>query len=839
MRGSAVALIAALAASGCKDLPDVAAGECGNGVLELGEDCDSFAPEGARCATPEEVEPCRFACDETATCPEGWGCGVDGVCRHPSGALVPLGATLRLEGVLGAVADVDSDDKLDLVASGAAGISAWFGDESGAFAESADLSLRISGLASVGDLSDDGTVAVAAPFDVGAVVFEGTEAGDLRSVPLSSVETETGDRLRAIAVTTGIESLDNVLLITDEGMCFVGDCDKAGGVEPLPDSHGLDELADRIPVAELDSGGFFFEEFAIAAQGESTVWVYEVVGIGGGEGGYVPQIRNQIALPGPARSAPRFADRDGDGRLDLMILVHVGSENHVAVAMRNLLGGFDAAAVEPAFDNFTPTCGSSRWPLAVGHLNPDSAGGEALDYVGDAAICLWVPLIGFVPIAVPTVGLPFSEAVIDDFNGDGHMDVAAGFSEADSVDFFLGNGRGLFNPANVPTSHPTKLLRVGDFDGNFITDLAFAERADTAGEAGQDVSVIFGGSDGVSREPTVMARFGEVDDLEPVDLVLSAATLDGITDLGVVSRVAPDQGSWAVGVLYGNASRRMISPALVGQLGLASPIGRFATAGGTTTGRGVLAITAETSGRPAVIDEIRLTLVRDELGTFGAKETWTVDPASTHFGFACAVYAAVDLDGDGDQELVGIHGPGEAWMPLCDADPARDEPTRLLSLDVSDETAAPLVADVPGGYQRPLGITPADLDLDGQPEVIVTYRSGDVVIYRASDGALELAGGVALSGLDAPLAAAALVTRPGLPPSVAVLCEGGIYIADPGADGSFGTPAREAVTFDAADASGPNALFAGDIDGDGLVDLVAQRAGRVQVFRAEPAEAGE
>ena len=277
--------------------------------------------------------------------------------------------------------------------------------------------------------------------------------------------------MRAIPVTTGLADIDNVLLLSDAGMCFVGWCEHPDGVEPLPGAHPLADIVGRIAVAELDTNAAFrFEEVAIAVPGQATIWIYEVVN--GTEPAHRMELRQVITLPGPARSQPRFVDTNADDRLDLMVLVEVDSVEHVAISTQGLFGTFADATIADMFDSFAPTCGSSRWPRAVGHINPEAAGGEALDYVGDEAICLWVPIIGFLPVAVPTLGRPFREAVMADFNGDGNLDVAASFANVDNVDAFLNNGTGLFNPANVTVNHAASSLRVGDFDGDFIDDLA-------------------------------------------------------------------------------------------------------------------------------------------------------------------------------------------------------------------------------------------------------------------------------------------------------------------------------------------------------------------------------
>ncbi|HEY5956537.1 MAG TPA: hypothetical protein VIV60_08295, partial [Polyangiaceae bacterium] len=86
---SLVLCLTAFASAACVDLPYVEPGVCGNGVTEPGEDCDSYAIAGQRCRAAGEAKECRYDCaipDAAATwskpqCPDGWSCGIDGICR--------------------------------------------------------------------------------------------------------------------------------------------------------------------------------------------------------------------------------------------------------------------------------------------------------------------------------------------------------------------------------------------------------------------------------------------------------------------------------------------------------------------------------------------------------------------------------------------------------------------------------------------------------------------------------------------------------------------------------------------------------------------------------------
>jgi hypothetical protein len=76
----------ALVASACADLPPLEANVCGNSVIDESEDCDSFAdPDlgpNTQCAPASDTaNACRSVCSQTISCPFGWGCGPEGVCR--------------------------------------------------------------------------------------------------------------------------------------------------------------------------------------------------------------------------------------------------------------------------------------------------------------------------------------------------------------------------------------------------------------------------------------------------------------------------------------------------------------------------------------------------------------------------------------------------------------------------------------------------------------------------------------------------------------------------------------------------------------------------------------
>src|SRR5215472_17363123 len=74
--------------SACTSFPALSGGTCGNGVVDPAtEDCDTYPTAGSPyCRRPGTVGECRYDCSGSShTCPPGFGCGLDGICRSGSG----------------------------------------------------------------------------------------------------------------------------------------------------------------------------------------------------------------------------------------------------------------------------------------------------------------------------------------------------------------------------------------------------------------------------------------------------------------------------------------------------------------------------------------------------------------------------------------------------------------------------------------------------------------------------------------------------------------------------------------------------------------------------------
>lgn len=842
--------LAVLVATACADLPPIAHGVCGNGVIDFGEDCDLFATEpGTTCAPPEDsARACRYVCSATIPCPSGWGCAPDGICRHSSGVFVPAaGSPLDMSGEHLVVADLDGDELPDALTVGASTLSVRFGSGAGTFPSEYDTTIDFpTGPPAFGRLDEDARLDVVMPTLGGLFVMLGgadralapvayapfdipAPAGGVQMLPMKGDPDRPGDQLLVLASDGSLFSMQ----------FFSPDDPSPPAPVILPRPHQVTELAGRIPVAELDLAATKLqEEVALAFSGEDQIWIYGAKKLA--ENRLTLELRDVVLLPLPVLFGARFADVDGDGRLDLLVSVGSFGGDQVAVAHGDGAGGFGVAAIDPTFAQLRGgmtepgVMTSHAWPLAARDLNGD---GRA-DYVGADGVYLRYP-DGLYRTAWRTSPAPWIEAEIADFNRDGALDVAAAGEGTDGIDFLLGSGAGLFNRFRVDTEHPPFALRAADYDGDYIVDLACGEHGFVNGKPIDTLSILYGSAAGAPSAPLSMGRLQIIEYLEPTFIMNDAITFDLTSDLIVQSFASyEERDRRSLAIMMGSSQRRMLSPFAL-QVGagqgtdvpLAVQVGKF-------DGDEISDIVA--------IAPPRVWFVKGAGGAqFNAQDARhkEIDElVAGGFMTHCAIWASGDLDGDGRDEVVAVDGSsrcgfgGGLTSSLLQARLLGDELETLVT-SLGDEPSSPSDLDL------------ADLDGDGGPELILTFAgdpglaAGDgtntipragVLVFWNRDGGLDLLAPSVLPFIpDVFLVhgVAALNADDDPRLELAVLTDRGVYLAKLDENGAF-LPVSDPVI----QAVGGGRIEAADVNADGLDDLLFQDASGLglHVFLAVP-----
>ncbi|MEZ4433276.1 MAG: VCBS repeat-containing protein [bacterium] len=852
----------ALAFAGCANLSDIDAdGRCGNGVIEPqnNEDCEPgvTVPGGYRCGEVAEATRCRFTCtfgvdDKDAACPLGWGCASDGVCNAPAGAFE---RRRTINGLAGSVqiGDFDGDRFPDLVNVAEPIMTVAFGDAEGAFTTL--VSVPIDSAPSppvIGDLEplsmgdEDGTTR---PTD-DLIVFAGRRVNIYRgrgdqelepiAVPTGQIDV-AGDEVAIVAMRGG-EALGRQLAVVaavgDAALSFVV---PAAGLDTVVHTTPVAEgaaLPMKLAVADLDAVepaaglGAVHDELAWGVRGGDTVWVHGLdCTFEGREAEPTCAFTPRDTVPVSAgwaigESGVFFGDIDGDGVLDLVVAVEMGGRAGVGIAAgrRGADGfeGFEAMVATPAPTGM-PGMGSS---MAQGRIyDVADMGGGVAEVILDAGSFIF----GTQPGARPQPGSfgqfdrPTQDALPVDFNQDGRIDLLT--QSAQSLVLYLNVGDGRFNPLEATVPDPFDWMGTGDFDGDLLTDVMVG--------SANGIWIAFNTGAGV---PTRFVSALDARDPIAAQAVVrqAGASFDAIDDIVAVVRV--EDGGAALLELRGSGVGRLTAPfnaptdiraIAILRAESAAPLASRAVIGAIFGGAWsflVLGWNDLASG----VDFIPEPLVfMGEDCTIGELEL---------------LLTPVDVDGDGDEELVALETP----PPGMSSDGARWVP-RLLRFG-RDEARCEVLDAAPTGA-APQQLVAADLDGDGQPDLLAVQRDGTpgqaaregviAIWWGRPDGFAATPMTCRSEWLDSRFGGALAVTElDGTPGAELVLVgDTDFHRLDVGADRALDCAAPVGLGLEGIDFDGIRTLAAEDIDVDGVLDLVVSSAERAQVIEQRPCTA--
>ncbi len=853
--GVAAALVVAALACACTEVPELPAGVCGNRVVEAGEDCDGYAEPGATCGVSGTDNECAYICDTGgAVCLEGWQCGADGRCRAPSGTFVaapssPLNFPVNDSVAIG---DVDGDGFPDVIGSRSSQLSLRFGGADGSFSDALDFQVPepVSPVLFL-PFDRDQRLDVLVPITAGLFNLLGDISRDLAPVSYASDSLTPGDRVRMLALEAydgGDPDRDRdreILFLTGDGMWFsdarMSEAD-TDIYRPYPDDYGVAGLGDSVAVGDLDGDGL--SEFVLPFRGAPGVYVCD-----GQDPADEPDLRVQcgasIAVPTPVDTfGAQLADTDGDGDLDLLVSVEApddGSSADDTPQVAHLLnegGSLVGAAKADFFTTFASRQTGSAWPLA----SADFDGNGDADYVFDDRIVVvddvasGPPVDGFTAVEATTGR--WNAAVITDINGDGRDDVVVSVEGLNGLDAFVTvaapGGQVAFNKFHLDTERPPALLRAGDFDGDLVGDVAFAELRFGGGV--DRVSVVFGSKSGGPSAPTAMATFPTIEALEPIVSAVGINGFDLIDDLAVVSsKVDGTDAARSVTILRGDSSRRMVSPFFLA--GAAADV--FERPVGVVVGDFLVGDEANSPGRDIVtiarhddddIDSVSAWLldgvdIRGELAQGLTSASLTL--ADSQFDYACAQWLAGDIDGDGADEVVGID-----YRDGCDrSSDLVDGGSPGACVVVLDEVAAaaPLPAEcepIAGGYRDLRSAALRDLDADDDLDLLLLFagqlddgddqtQPSDAAIVLRNQGDGSWSEPEVLAPATELYSAAAIELDGDENAELVILAEGQIYTAD----AASGDDRYDSFT-SLQDQNGDGRIVVSDINRDGLDDII-------------------
>lgn len=872
LRPLVLALAALALPMGCRDLPDIPRGTCGNGVVEAGEDCDTFAPSGQTCRPAGATGACRLECSRSSpspACPAGWGCGLDATCREPAGRFAAVGELVESGSKKLLVGDMDGDGRADIVAESPSDVLGrrthriHFFDDGGRLAKTLLVPGQLAG-ADVGDLTGDGVadLAGAAGLFSGIATFAGTKNRTLSPVAYPSITVPQGSSVRAVTMHTvkSVPEDDTLIFSTfnDPGgkqLAAIATTDNLTQplllLDDVPENlAGPPRVAAMIPGAPCQQlvfafrGGSSFSVFTPCRVAKDGQVVYNDISLA-----HVPAIQVQLPAGAKVTSSVVVGDVDADGHLDVLVNADTGTFAAYGDGKGSFFptSGVTTAGAQTAGAFASP---DDAEVLAIGKLDDDGV----TDLVTGRAVYLGPskpPAPCLPQLAAKTghcvVGLNFgaawTEAILADFNRDGHADVMTSAAGNTNIAFFGGSSTGELTQTTISTLGAVSDLVARDLDGDQLLDLAFVQAGTHGSTAattqGDALAVLFGRPSGAPEAPTVIGRFDRIEQVIGAHFIaFPPTTADSV---GIISRTE-DGSELTVSIFAGSGDRVLLAP-----LGLqiiappadtvnGSPIAaRLAALRGSGATPDLVALAYDGTDGPSMANTFRLwTATAGKKGRFsglvrGGKMPANVSPFAAAGG-QIAVLRAADLDGDGNDEVVFVGvdaGPGKPRQSFL-----------VIATAHSDGTLTPGDAQPLGRLAPPDGhVSIVDVDGDGHPDLVAATRavpvdaSGgidptEIAIFWGISGGFDLESPTAI---PMPTGAAGVYDvaflRGAGGRDLAFVTDGGLYLAS-----------RAGRTFHVADppvGTGGSGLASGDVTGDGIEDLVVVDDGTVRVFRGE------
>ncbi len=378
-------------------------------------------------------------------------------------------------------------------------------------------------------------------------------------------------------------------------------------------------------------------------------------------------------------------------------------------------------------------------------------------------------------------GVGPAAVAVGDVNADGVQDVVAANLISDDVSILVGRGDGTFTVLRRARAGNRPIdLSLADLNGDGVLDVV------TANEFSDDVSVLLGKGGG-DFGPAASFRVGN----EPFALAVGDFNGDKARDLAVATFFPG-----GVSLLMGNGDGTFVMR------------GRINTGSDTS---GVTVADVNSDGAEDLVVPLFFGFITDgdNLLIFLGRGDGTFRPgAPTHANNSPFFVGVGDFNADGAADLAAVNFGSDDVSILL----GRGDGTFAFTQNVR-LGAFPIALDI------------ADFDADGRQDLVVANSVGDDawVLLGKGDGTFDASPNYPAAPLFADSIASGDLNLDGLLDlAVAVPCcaEAGVSVLLGRRDGSFAPQSLFKVT------GRPSSVVIGDVDGDGIPDLVTANQGR-------------
>jgi hypothetical protein len=862
----------------CRNLPAIAGDTCGNAVIDPGEDCDTFpVGAGTYCRPPGSDGACRLDCKAMSghTCPTGWGCGTDGICRQPSGRFSRASAPIAANAWRVATGDFDGDGRADVLARAAIDATGASKARIHYYEPQTDHTLALADTLVVGPtlaspqladfdgdgLTDLGFVLPGSGGGGGIDVMLGQNDRTLAPVAYPAVTIPGKAAIAHVREYNGLAD-DDVVFFSDMGPALfliqlgaspepfakpgVG---PEAMVAPLVGAHFVDkpglESCDQVVVTYVDHADVYspcrIVNGAIVpnSSGVPTTVQAGIEKLGGAVAGDVDGdghidliLGVQGTLSGAAALIAYVAYGVGDGTFH----ADDGTQNQ-AHKLRLLYTGTPVSpdgGADAGLDGGADAGGDAgsgglatefRLPVAAGDLDGD---GRA-DFVTPDRIIVSVPNTNeYFVTQIKNQG-QWTDARIADMTADGLPDVVAVSAGVLDADFFVGTGGLGLNPFSLSSSGPVSDVEVGDFDGDRVVDVALAEGAADPSQP-NDVAIAWGQAFAPPLDPSPVGQFATIG-----EIVARQRPVTTLSDLVVLSTAAGQSSTSQLAFLIGNGDRQPLAPyALIDQKLTVQPLGIVA---GPFLKAGEMDIVAvgEDFDSQYVFQGFRYWLAPATKpapqfmpavasGALPAefKPVYGIASLTPHLDM---LMAAGDLDGSGTFSAVAVAPLGlESQSALV---PAKAGPGPTINSFA--EMQVPARVSPEGQLEF------SDVDGDGKPDaVLLTGANTDqrqlLVAFNQGMAMFDSAHALGVNtATETPQGFAFVHVDLQGPPRIAYVTRTSLVLA------KIDPATRSVTSYTQIDMpSSASGVASGDIDGDGVEDLVIADSGNIIVLRDAP-----